>query len=338
MNDRLGFNTNAPHIGEEDHHLLNQRERLSQDVKQLISQQMSARSPLTLTIGGVTLGGAGKSQVVLHIAESILKIGIERLYILGHGYRAKDLDKTVRVVDDFNQKGAELYGDEAVMMKSRFGNSVTVLVGGEWSERYQVAYEMGAQVILCDGGLYTAKLRRHLNVTVSPRPCRHRLIPFGDLTRPIRFWARGPQTWLWFVHSSPTLCVNMEDVRLQRKYESELLFTLSNISHFEDYQGVKIDPLQLKGESCGIICAIARPQRLISLITSLGIRVHQSITLRDHDLMSRQHIKRVKAEPRLRWITTEKDKMKFSPPPANLIIAILHLECYSTTLNPSKIT
>ena len=201
--------------------------------------------PLTLVIGGVTLGGSGKTQVVKYLAKRFLEHGCQKLFILGHGYLSLS-DKHARqpcIVDCTNDSSFEYYGDEAVMLASEFHfdslstqskqlsftknvssgiglgdeviieEKIKVVVGGSWSAKWRRAKELGAQVIICDGGLYTQNLIRHVGITVLSSYDRLALLPWGRLSRPTSLWATGPNYLLWGIEDGIQSFSNKYQVR-----------------------------------------------------------------------------------------------------------------------------
>ena len=307
-------------------------------LKALTSEHLARTDPLTLVIGGVSFGGAGKSQVVLHIAENLLCLGLGQICILGHGYKGKVSRLKARIVNLGESNAIQQFGDEAVMMSRRLGDQVPIIVGGNWRDRWNFAVDLGAKMIISDGGLYTANLPRHISLTVLSSSQRERLFPFGDLTRPPSKWIHGPQTWRWTI-SSPQKLLH-EDSHLKildldskaetlKEYGSYELFSQTRLCHFEDADG-RLHPSNWdfinRQKRFGVISAIANPNRITKHLELLNIHIERTVFLKDHSLIPTNLQDLVRRDGDFFWITTEKDRMKFPIPPSNLITSILTLE------------
>ena len=301
-----------------------------------ISRDHSCTEPFTITVGGVTLGGSGKTQVVRYLAERFLKHGCLKLYILGHGYRSQckktrmePSDVRCEEVNSFEQ-----YGDEAVMLASCFctelrsvgalrlssvssrsleetGPKVKVLVGGSWYEKWNYAKKQGAQVIISDGGLYTCNLPRHIGVTVLSSYDRLALLPWGRLSRPRSLWAQGTNYILWGIEDKamPFKAGVGLDIKAQL---SQLRFICvknkKSLSHLPTHQNGKIS----------VVCGIANPIRFRKILLQMGYHIDQWLQVRDHVPFSKRIIQAVNDSPEQIWVTTMKDVPKFIDPPSSL--------------------
>lgn len=315
-------------------------QRVSARERSELLKELTHRSqrldPFTIVVGGVTLGGAGKSQAVSHMAEAILLIGAPSIYVLGHGYRSQSKRGVVRELRSVDRRACITYGDEAVMIHKRLSklttdHSAAVLVGGKWRERWEFARVSGASLIISDGGLYTSSLPRHLSVTIIPLPSRYSLLPFGDLTRPPHRWATGAQCWYWSIrHMSPLL--EYDDRQWPIECPSFILHSEIKVQGFIDYRGTLLTVEEvrdrLNSSQVSVICAIAKPQRLIHTLQRLGLNVKQVIACRDHQVFSDRHLNLIEEDTSV-WITTDKDDMKFNHKPPNLLTLSIHLKMLS---------
>ena len=286
---------------------------------------LSQDPPLTLCIGGVTLGGAGKTPVVEYIARRFLELGCH-VSILSHGYLSQTKFKQpVEVIAPI--AGGDLrFGDEASMLRRSLPNQCRIWIGGCWRERWERARSQGAEVVICDGGLYTLNLPRHLGFVVAPTTLKSSLLPWGDLTRPVAMWPRSTGYIYWWIDHS--LRVPRSDSQGQLRINSSQddyimdpnrrpyldLKTPQLLSGIQAVKWVNADGAHKALDAfdkrrANILSAIARPERFDQALKALGVIINRRIKLRDHQTISRS-LYRSLSERDL-WLTTPKDLVKF---------------------------
>ena len=275
-----------------------------------IDQQAQQGYPFTIAVGGVTFGGAGKTPIVQYLTELMIHLGL-RVYILGHGYKGALKTSRSRVISASHQSSLQVYGDEALMLAKAFSQEVPVVIGGTWHEKWCLAREGKAEVVISDGGLYTDNLPRHIGVTVVSSVDRFWLCPFGHLTRPMRYWANDPQNMLWEVRNG----TSTRSIDFQVDLRSEMI--PKYLKNLKTGELLRTFDTNLPSE-VSAICGIASPTRFSQMLNKLGFTLNQWITVGDHNLISRKQIEKIKLQSDEMWITTEKDAVKFSEPPINL--------------------
>ncbi len=124
---------------------------------------------VVISIGNLTVGGTGKTPMVLWLAERMLAGG-KRVAILTRGYR-----------------GAGGSSDEVALLRARFGDRVPVGVG---KDRYAEGKRLEAQgydCFLLDDGFQHLQLARDLDIVLvdDSRPLEDEaLLPSGRLREP----------------------------------------------------------------------------------------------------------------------------------------------------------
>ncbi len=157
----------------------------------------AARAGLpVISVGGLVVGGSGKTPAVLAIAARLATAG-RRPAVLsrGHGARRRD----ARVVSD--GKGVLLSaaegGDEPVLLARRLG--VPVLCGPRRAALAPLAAALGADVLVLDDGFQHRALARDLDVVVldaaSPLGNGH-CLPRGPGREPLSALRRAGLVWL----------------------------------------------------------------------------------------------------------------------------------------------
>jgi len=130
-----------------------------------------------ISVGNLTVGGTGKTPMVIWLAERLLAKG-KRVAILSRGYR-----------------GANGTSDEIELMRQRFQERVAFGVG---KNRYVQGQRLEAQqnidVFLLDDGFQHLQLARDLDIVLmdaSREMAKERLLPAGQLREPLSALGRA---------------------------------------------------------------------------------------------------------------------------------------------------
>ena len=282
---------------------------LNQDFQDQIDCCFEQDRPFTVSVGGVTLGGSGKTQVVKHLARILAQYS-DFVFILGHGYKAVHSAIQPIIVYPKATEPVQLYGDEAVMLAHSLQN-VRVVVGGSWLDKWYLAKDLGAKIIVTDGGLYTSNLPRHIGLTVLSSVDRFNILPCGHLTRPFKYWAHGYQYLL------VGLCSQNSDFTMDFPMDATGCVIPKAFVHLHS-QRKSHDLKFWENRRVSGICGIAKPLRFKNLLIDLGLQINDWITVPDHHQFSEQQISHISSNQEELWVTTEKDAMKFESPPQNL--------------------
>ena len=304
-------------------------------------------SPWTIAVGGITLGGAGKSEVVLFLARQFNQDGF-KVAILAHGYRANSsLRSTPQPIPTLIHRSTNArdkvswYGDEAMMMRARLPPQVDVWIGGTWRQRWEAARVAKAELIICDGGLYHTALPRHWNLCVVDARVKSSLIPFGSWTRPISSLPPPPRCWIWLHGSSAqnSLPELLPSIPLFRsEYIPDSLWGPT---------GESIPLEELQDRSIYTLAAIAQPYIFYKMLDDLGAHRVGGYEARDHSTFAKKIIQKLpmithshphSPSQRAPWyITTEKDRLKF-PKNASVYVFRVHLKLSPPQRSPSHLS
>jgi tetraacyldisaccharide 4'-kinase len=129
-----------------------------------------------ISVGNLTLGGTGKTPMVIWLAERFLSQG-KRIGVLTRGY-----------------KGSDGSSDEIELMKSRLGNRVQFGVGPNRYAQGILLEPSGVDIFLLDDGFQHLQLARDVNILLldSSRPAENdRLLPAGRLREPLSAMSRA---------------------------------------------------------------------------------------------------------------------------------------------------
>jgi tetraacyldisaccharide 4'-kinase len=143
----------------------------------------SHRLPVpVVVIGNITTGGAGKTPLILHLAQSLAAMGC-RPGIVSRGYGARRGDAR----EVHAESTPEEVGDEALLVKLRAG--VPVFVGHRRADagRALLAAYPDCDLLLCDDGLQHYALERDVEIAVIDRRgfMNGWMLPAGPLREPL---------------------------------------------------------------------------------------------------------------------------------------------------------
>jgi len=130
-----------------------------------------------VSVGNLTVGGTGKTPMVLWLAEKFLSEG-KRVGILSRGYR-----------------GSGETSDEIELLKNKLGDRVVFGVGADrFAAGRKVESEHPLDVFLLDDGFQHLSLARDINIVLvdSTRPLHtEHVLPAGRLREPVSALARA---------------------------------------------------------------------------------------------------------------------------------------------------
>lgn len=142
------------------------------------SGRKSARSvpARVVSIGNLSVGGAGKTTLVLHLARTLRETGV-RVGVVTRRYRP----------------GPAGHGDEELMYRAALGEDA-VFAGRSKAELAQEAASRGMALVLIDDGFSHWRLARDLDIVLLDRTDLWgggQLLPAGRLREPIRALQRA---------------------------------------------------------------------------------------------------------------------------------------------------
>jgi len=140
-----------------------------------VLQAKRLRTPV-ISVGNLTVGGTGKTPMVIWLAERFLAAG-KRVAILSRGY-----------------KGSGETSDEIELMKYRLNDRVLFGVGADRYEQGRRLEQQGVDVFLLDDGYQHVQLARDVNLLLmdAAQPLGgEMLLPAGRLREPVSAMSRA---------------------------------------------------------------------------------------------------------------------------------------------------
>jgi tetraacyldisaccharide 4'-kinase len=258
-----------------------------------------------VSVGNLSVGGAGKTPFVIALGELLLARGI-RFDILSRGYGR--VTRGVRVVDPGGN--ASDCGDEPLLIARKLGVPVTV---GESRYAAGVVAEQkfDSQLHILDDGFQHRSLARDFDIVLmTARDFDDRLLPAGRLREPLSALARAD-------------AITLPDDLVGQSFSVHEL-TIENLRQ----QGKLVWRMQRKLNvapdvaSPVAFCGIARPQQFFAQVHDAGITPAAEVVFRDHHSYHKKDIDRLLAmrskTGAIGFLTTEKDAVNLGPLQAHL--------------------
>jgi len=214
-----------------------------------------------VVIGNLTVGGSGKTPLVIHLASALRARG-RCPGIVSRGYRGT----TRRVAAVTAGSDPAVVGDEPVMLARSTGCPVFVGRDRTAAAIALLAAHPDCDVVLCDDGLQHYRLKRDLELAVFDERgvMNGWCLPAGPLREPLTRLARIDGLVLNgnAVSPAPTLGRPVFSMRLQGRYFSRL-----------NDPRTTCDAADLAGAELHAVAGIGAPQRFFDTLRAMGLDV-----------------------------------------------------------------
>jgi tetraacyldisaccharide 4'-kinase len=266
-----------------------------------------------ISVGNITVGGTGKTPLVMALADGLAKRGI-RTAVLTRGYKGTKTSGHVASDGRSILLTPEEAGDEPYLMsKTLRGTPVVVGKNRFWAGQ-KALEQFGVTGLLLDDGFQHLQLHRELNILLIDSNIgfgdRH-LLPRGILREPLSQLQRADLILLTKVEAPEA--VRPLEAELRKLHPSRPIFH----SHYEPLDLIgpgeeRQDLHTLQGKKVLALSGIANPDSFSTLLKKCGLRVIKERVLPDHHSYTQEDIRSIEEEGRgVDWIvTTEKDMVK----------------------------
>jgi tetraacyldisaccharide 4'-kinase len=228
-----------------------------------------ALSTPVVSVGGLTMGGSGKSPMVAHLAARLSEAG-KSPAILTRGYRRESAGAPL-IVPRGTQAPVERTGDEGQMFARR--GTAHLGIG---ADRYETGRLIEAQlapgVFLLDDGFQHVRLRRDVDILLldATNPWGGGLFPLGLRREPLEALARATVIILTRV---PLGAGTTGLERTIRRYNSIAPVFRSRMVP---------EPWNSSTRKVAAFCGIGSPGAFWRTLDELGLEVVQRAAFRDH--------------------------------------------------------
>jgi|SRR5882724_23390 len=246
-----------------------------------------------ISVGNLTVGGTGKTPMVLYLAEKFLAEG-KRVGILSRGYR-----------------GSADTSDEVELLKQRLGSRMKFGVGADrYAQGCKIEKEAAVDVFLLDDGFQHLQLARDVDIVLwdgSKKMQKQWLLPAGALREPISAIQRADILVV-------TRRIEKPAIEATESRKNSVFCARTRLIGFRGL-GQKETPSALGGLSTGpflAFCGVGNPAAFFNDLKSWQIEPVETITFRDHHRYSQFDVSTLMAGARqvgaTAFITTEKDE------------------------------
>lgn len=245
-----------------------------------------------ISVGNLTVGGTGKTPMVLWLAEKFLAEG-KRVAILSRGYR-----------------GSDGTSDEIELMKHRLQERVSFGVGKDrFAAGRRIEEQQPVDIFLLDDGFQHLVLARDLDIVMldGSRKLKDQwLLPSGVLREPLSACRRADILVV-------TRKTERPDIEAGGAHKYSIFYAQTRLLGFRRYgEHAGIHPLS---EICHgpffAFCGIGNPQAFFDDLSRWEVPVAGESTFRDHHRYTNDDFLRLeKAVQRagaIAFVTTEKD-------------------------------
>ena len=277
-----------------------------------------------ISVGALTVGGAGKTPVVRYLAGRLRDAGY-RPAVLSRGYGRK----TGAMRRATPGASWQEVGDEPASLASMLPD-VPVVVGPSRTAAGRLAIERyGANVLLLDDGFQHRRTDRVVNIVVHDATVRSnpgRLLPAGPYREPLSSLQRAHA--LVLTRTDQARPTEFDSARLQTRSAAvdsarikgefphlpviETVYDSAGLRRLAD--DTDLPPDWLSGREVLVLCGIANPASFVQTVTDAGGHVRGVLAYRDHHPFTSSDLDRAMSLAEatgVEWIvTTEKDAVR----------------------------
>lgn len=258
------------------------------------------RAPV-VSVGNLSVGGSGKTPVVLLLAELLSKRGWQ-VDVLSRGYGRTEATPQVVIP----RGTAVQFGDEPLLLARR---GLRVVVG---ANRFQVGrlaeekFSTPKNLHLLDDGFQHRRLAREIDIVLVQRQdLRDDMLPAGRLREPLCALERAD---ICVLRAEDADCVG-NVLRLMRQADPGRIWIVERTTKLPgEMETQKIPAVAF--------CGIGDPQSFFAGLRSAGATVAEAIAFRDHHTYTAEDVRRLQAIAAQHgagcFVTTEKDAARFS--------------------------
>lgn len=274
------------------------------------------RTPV-ISVGNLTVGGTGKTPMVIWLAEHFLAAG-KRVAILSRGY-----------------KGSGETSDEIALMKYRLNERVLFGVGANRFEQGLLLEKHAVDVFLLDDGYQHVQLARDVNLLLmdAAQPLgSEMLLPAGRLREPVSAMSRA--TLLVFTRTETSAGAAAAIAKLQGYPVFSAATRLLGFRRFGG--GVQVlAPAEIGAGPFFAFCGIGNPRAFFLDLQNWQIPIAGTKAFRDHHRYTAGEVhalvRSAQAAGARALVTTEKDaqnlgEAQFGETP--VFVAVIDLEIF----------
>lgn len=271
-----------------------------------------------ISVGNITLGGAGKTPAVQWIAREIVKTG-RRVAVVARGYGGAlsaggaIVSDGVKVLLDARQSGDE------PLLHARALPGVPVLIGiDRVSAARRAVEECGAEVVVLDDAFQFWSLRREFDLVLldARRPFDNgHLLPAGRLREPPQELKRASAILLTRCDAAAPEQIAVSRRQIAR-FSSAPIFQSNHApcGVRDEAAGEVLLLEKLQQLPVGALSGLAHNASFFEALTRCGAQIHTQLARRDHHFWRESEVRGFARQSQQKGaraiLTTEKDAVK----------------------------
>lgn len=226
-----------------------------------------------ISVGNLTVGGTGKTPMVLWLAERLRAEG-KGVGILTRGYRG---------AEQSDARGTGL-SDEVALLRARLGGRVQFGIGADRYAKGVMLERHGVEWFVLDDGFQHLQLGRDADVVLidatDPFGGGH-LLPVGRLREPKSALARADVVVVTRSEHAPAV-----EAVVRRYTEAPIFYAQTQLKTLFSLAGDRTEPEPARGDWQGLrffaFCAIGNPAAFFDDLRRWGINAVGTASYRDH--------------------------------------------------------
>jgi tetraacyldisaccharide 4'-kinase len=286
------------------------------------AHSLRLRTPV-VSIGGLSMGGSGKTPFVLWLAERLRDAGCQP-GILTRGYRRSVPEKRTILEAGATEQVART-GDEAQILL-RSGVAPLGIGADRFASGRALEDRFHPGVILLDDGFQHGRLHRDLDVVLVDALDPFGggdVFPLGRLREGMEALARADVFVITRAERGRSYAGIERELRKHNRRAPILRAWVVPEAWVDCESGERFPPTELPYSKVAAFCALANPASFWGTLAALGYRPVGQRNLADHHRYRPWEVRRLAAEARARGaealLTTEKDRMNLCDQAGSLV-------------------
>ena len=279
-------------------------------------------SATVISVGNMTLGGAGKTPMVHYIARYLASED-HTVAILTRGYGRTSTG--MRVLNDptkgsdINAAGSyEEVGDEPLMLARSLADIPVIINNDRYAAGRLAEEEFGSRVLVLDDAYQHLSLARDLNILLIDATDMFggfEMPPFGRLREPLYGLTRADAVIVTRADRAFDEAQTIATVRQYCGDDVPVMYFYSGITALRHLAtGESYEVSNFAGWNVAVMCGIGNPQAFSDDLLRVGINIVSEDFFRDHHAFSQADLDRVTRAAKETGadaiLTTEKDAIR----------------------------
>ena len=262
---------------------------------------------VVISVGNLTVGGTGKTPMVMWIAERLVAKG-KRVGILTRGYRGKAVAR-----GEADSTAEESTSDEVQLMRARLGDGVEFGVGANRFGRGQALERRGVEWFVLDDGFQHQQLARDVDIVLvdATNPFGGgRVLPAGRLREPRTGLARAD-----IVVITRSLHAPAVEAAIRRDSDAPIFYARAMLEAVRAPFHPRLSEGDARARRLFAFCGIGNPTAFVADLRDWGFQIAGQRFFPDHHRYSAGDVAEIEREAKAAGadgvICTEKDSFNY---------------------------